>query len=303
MGTWRPGGSCRLIGKDPRVASVRSKSKLSVSGHGLMLAPMLLFVAMFFVYPMVDMVARGLGSPDHFPTLEQYERMFSKTLYLRILWNTFEISASVTLLTLALSYPMAYLIATAGRATSLLLTVCTLVPFFTSLLVRTYGWMVVLSPDGLLNQALAEIGLSPVQLLYNRGGVLIGMTYTLLPYMILTLSGVFRGIDPTLMRAAGLFGASNFRAFLHVFLPLSMPGVLGGSLLVFLMAVGYFITPALIGGGKDQMIAMVIYEQIDKSLNWNFAAALSTLLFVSTVLVFFAYARLFGLGKALESKR
>lgn len=272
-------------------------------GHIAMLAPILVFIVVFFAYPMLDMVARSFGYPDHFATLEQYQRMFSKTLYLRILWNTFEISIVVTLLTLILSYPVAYLIATGSRSTSMLLTVCTLVPFFTSLLVRTYGWMVVLSPEGLLNQALAMAGLPGMQLLYNRSGVLIGMTYTLLPYMILTLSSVFRGIDPTLMRAAGLFGASNLRAFLHVFLPLSMPGVLGGSLLVFLLSVGYFITPALIGGGKDQMIAMVVYEQIDKSLNWEFAAALSTLLFASTLLVFFGYARLFGLGKALEAKR
>jgi len=269
----------------------------------IMLAPIMIFMAALFAYPLIDIFMRGFGSPDRFPQTEQYRRLFGSPIYLRILWNTFEISLVVTLATLVLSYPVAYLIATARRSVSYLLIVCTLVPFFTSLLVRTYGWMVVLSPEGLLNQALALAGLNPVTLLYNRIGVVVGMTYTLLPYMILTLGSIFRGIDPSLMRAAGILGASNLRAFAHVFFPLSLPGVLSGSLLVFLLAIGYFITPALIGGGRDQMIAMVIYEQVDKSLNWEFASALSTVLFLCTGIVFLVYARVFGLGKALESKR
>jgi putative spermidine/putrescine transport system permease protein len=271
--------------------------------YAAMLLPVMIFIAILFFYPLVDIGMRGFGYPENFPSAERYERILSRSVYLRILFNTFEISLVVTLLTLLIGYPVAYLISTGNRFLSSFLIVCTLVPFFTSLLVRTYGWMVILSPEGLLNQALVALGLSPVQLLYNRAGVVIGMTYSLLPYMILTLSSVFRGIDPALMRAAGMFGASGIRAFLHVFLPLSMPGVLGGSLLVFLLASGYFITPALMGGGRDQMIATVIYEQINKSLNWEFAAALSTLLFVSTLILFFGYARIFGLKKALESKR
>jgi len=273
------------------------------TSYALMLIPVLALIGFLFVYPMVDMVARSLGSTQGTLTTQYYAPIFSKTIYLRILWNTFEISLLTTLVTLVLAYPLAYLIATGGRALSLLLTVCTLIPFFTSLLVRTYGWMVILSPEGLLNEALGLLGFGPVTLLYTRGAVLIGMTYSLLPYMVLTLASVFRGIDPGLMRAAGLFGASNVRAFLHVYFPLSLPGVLGGSLLVFLLAIGYFITPALLGSGRDQMIAMVVYEQVDRSLNWEFAAALSTLLFATTLVVFFVYARVFGLGKALEAKR
>jgi putative spermidine/putrescine transport system permease protein len=273
------------------------------TSYALMLIPVLALIGFLFVYPMVDMVARSLGSTQGTLTTQYYAPIFSKTIYLRILWNTFEISLLTTLVTLILAYPVAYLIATGGRALSLLLTVCTLIPFFTSLLVRTYGWMVILSPEGLLNEALGLLGFGPVTLLYTRSAMLIGMTYSLLPYMVLTLASVFRGIDPGLMRAAGLFGASNVRAFLHVYFPLSLPGVLGGSLLVFLLAIGYFITPALLGSGRDQMIAMVVYEQVDRSLNWEFAAALSTLLFATTLVVFFVYARVFGLGKALEAKR
>lgn len=273
------------------------------ASYALMLLPVLALIGFLFIYPMVDMVARSLGATQGTLTTQYYAPIFSKTIYLRVLWNTFEISLLTTLVTLVLAYPVAYLIATGGRVLSLFLTVCTLIPFFTSLLVRTYGWMVILSPEGLLNEALGLLGLGPVALLYTRGAVLVGMTYSLLPYMVLTLASVFRGIDPGLMRAAGLFGASNFRAFLHVYFPLSLPGVLGGSLLVFLLAIGYFITPALLGSGRDQMIAMIVYEQVDRSLNWEFAAALSTLLFATTLVVFFVYARVFGLGKALEAKR
>ncbi|MBZ9990789.1 ABC transporter permease [Mesorhizobium sp. BH1-1-5] len=273
------------------------------ASYALMLLPVLALIGFLFIYPMVDMVARSLGSTQGTLTTQYYAPIFSKTIYLRVLWNTFEISLLTTLVTLVLAYPVAYLIATGRRPLSLFLTVCTLIPFFTSLLVRTYGWMVILSPEGLLNEALGLLGLGPVALLYTRGAVLVGMTYSLLPYMVLTLASVFRGIDPGLMRAAGLFGASNVRAFLHVYFPLSLPGVLGGSLLVFLLAIGYFITPALLGSGRDQMIAMIVYEQVDRSLNWEFAAALSTLLFATTLAVFFVYARVFGLGKALEAKR
>ena len=268
-----------------------------------MLAPILVFVAVLFIYPMIEMVGRSVGLSQGALTTEFYSPIFSKTIYVRILVNTFLISLLTTVITLVLAYPVAYMIATGSRTTSLLLSFCTLVPFFTSLLVRTYGWMVLLSPEGLLNQLLTGFGLEPVSLLYTRTAVLIGMVYSLLPYMVLTLASVFRGIDPSYMRAAGLFGASNVRAFQHVFFPLSLPGVLGGSLLVFLLAIGYFITPALLGSGRDQMIAMVVYEQVQRSLNWEFAAALSTLLFATTLVVFFVYARVFKLGKALEAKR
>ncbi|TPJ43987.1 ABC transporter permease [Mesorhizobium sp. B2-7-1] len=294
-------GSDRIGLKLPMSAIARLRNPKA--SYALMLLPVLALIGFLFIYPMVDMVARSLGSTQGTLTTQYYAPIFSKTIYLRVLWNTFEISLLTTLVTLVLAYPVAYLIATGRRPLSLFLTVCTLIPFFTSLLVRTYGWMVILSPEGLLNEALGLLGLGPVALLYTRGAVLVGMTYSLLPYMVLTLASVFRGIDPGLMRAAGLFGASNVRAFLHVYFPLSLPGVLGGSLLVFLLAIGYFITPALLGSGRDQMIAMIVYEQVDRSLNWEFAAALSTLLFATTLVVFFVYARVFGLGKALEAKR
>jgi ABC-type spermidine/putrescine transport system permease subunit I len=268
-----------------------------------MLLPLLLFLAVFFVYPMLDLFGRSfLGEAGGF-TVHHYIRVFSTPVYLHLFWNTFQIALVVTLITLLIGYGLAYYMSVARPAIVAALMFCTLLPFFTSILVRTYGWMVILSPEGILNQALALIGLPPVQLLYNRTGVLIGMVYALLPYMVLTLYSVFRGIDGKLMRAAANLGATPRQTFLFIFWPLSLPGVVAGSLLVFILALGYFVTPALMGGGRDQMIAMLIYENVDKALNWEFAAALSTILLSCTLLCLWAYNRLVGLQGLLESQR
>jgi len=251
---------------------------------------------------MIDTLLRSVGAPDQPATLEHFSRIVARAIYLRLFGITFEIAISVSVLTLFLAYPLAYVMARARPRLLSFLMLCVLIPFFTSLLVRTYAWMVILSPVGILNQALGFLGLGQVKLLYNRAGVLIGMTYVLLPYMVLTLYSAFRGIDPNLMLAAHNLGASDWQAFRRVFFPLSFPGVAGGFLLVFILALGFFITPALMGGDADQMVAMVIYEHVERTLNWNFASALAVLLLVVTVLGFILYNRLVGLRVLLESK-
>lgn len=271
-------------------------------GFWLLMLPTLVFLAIFFAYPMMDTLLRSFGAPDHFPTIANYTRAFERTVYARLLLNTAVIAASVTITTLLLAYPLAYVMSAARPMVVKLITVFVLLPFFTSVLVRTYGWMIILNPHGLLNAGLAQLGLGPVKLMYNRWGVIIGMTYTLLPYMVMTLYSVFRGIDRNLLRAAHNLGASNWKAFRRVFFPLSLPGVTGGGLLVFIMALGYFITPALMGGSGDEMISMVIYDQVGKSLNWEFASALGVLLLVVTTLGFVLYGRLVGLRMLLESR-
>ena len=153
-------------------------------------------------------------------------------------------------------------------------------PFFTSIIVRTYAWMVLLGRNGVVNQYLAALGLTerPLPLLYNQAGVLIGMSYVLLPFMVLTLYSVMSGIDPGLVRAAHSLGAERFQAFRRVFLPLSLPGVAGGTLLVFILSLGFFITPPSWEAPRTSMIAMLIEREVEFTLNWSFASALAVIL-------------------------
>lgn len=266
-----------------------------------LLLPMLAFLAVLFCYPLIDMMIRGFQNDAGF-TLDHYERIISRPAYLQILWDTIVLCFQVTLATLILAYPVAYLLSAAGPGFRAFMMVLILIPFFTSILVRTYAWMVILGPTGLLAQAFAALGLPVIPLLYNRTGVLIGMSYALLPYMILTLYSVMRGIDRRLMQAAANLGAGHWQTFRHVFLPLSLPGITGGGLLVFILALGYFITPRLLGGDKDQTISMIIDYQVEHAFNLNFAAALAGVLLVITLVGFVIYDRVVGFRGLLESK-
>jgi putative spermidine/putrescine transport system permease protein len=177
-------------------------------------------------------------------------------------------------------------------------------PFFTSVIVRTYAWMVLLGRTGLVNQSLTALGLAPgpLPLLYNQAGVLVGMTYVLLPYMVLTLYSVMRGIDGALIRAAYGLGASRLQVFRRIFLPLSLPGVAGGTLLVFILSLGFFITPALMGGPADMMIAMLIEREVEITLNWAFASALAVILLALTLVGFVGYNRIIRLDRIFEAR-
>ncbi|MBV8391797.1 MAG: ABC transporter permease [Alphaproteobacteria bacterium] len=203
------------------------------------------------------------------------------------------IALLVTLLTLVAGYPIAYYLANCERLRFTLVLFCIIVPYFTSVIVRTYSWMVLLGRNGIINQFLLGAGLAdqPVALLYNKLGIVIGMTYVLLPYMIMTLYAAMKTIDPGFMRAARALGASRTFAFLRVYLPLSAHGVLSGALIVFILAIGFFITPALMGGPKDVVIAMLIERQVELMLDWPNAAILSLLLLAVTLALYAVYYR------------
>jgi putative spermidine/putrescine transport system permease protein len=267
----------------------------------LLLVPALGFLTVFFIYPMIDILLRSIDGPTGI-TFEHYARFFERSVYVRVLMITFEIAASVTVLSLIIAYPLAFVLSTSKGRTSAVLMAMVLIPFFTSILVRTYAWIVILGPEGILNQTLNGLGFGAVQLLYNRTSVLIGMTYTLLPYMVLTLYSVMRGMDFQLVRAAYSLGASDWNVFRRIFLPHTMPGIVGGSLLVFILAVGYYITPRLMGGDRDQMMATIIEYQVDLLLNWNFASALATILLIVTLGGFALYAWSVGLRTLFESR-
>jgi len=281
----------------PPVSRARGRPSLTIC----LLLPALLFLAIFFAYPMVDIVIRSFAGPAGV-SLANYGHVIEHPVYLRVFQITFEIALTVTIVALLLGYPLAYVLASAGRLAAGAIMGCVLLSLFTNILVRTYAWMIILAPEGVINQLLHYAGLGGADLLYNRYGVLIGMTYALLPYMVLTLYSVMRGIDRKFLQAARNLSASDWKAFWHVFLPLSLPGVVGGSLLVFILSVGYFITPRLLGGARDQMIAMVIEQQVELGANWGFAAALAIILLLLTTVGFLLYDRFVGLKSLFESK-
>ena len=209
---------------------------------------------------------------------------------MRVLANTFWIALLSTAACLVIGYPFAYLMTVVpGRLAGLLL-IAVLLPFWSSLLVRTFAWQVLLRDTGVINRFLLDLGLigEPLTLIRTTVGVIVGMSHILLPFMVLPLYAVMRRIDPEYGRAAANLGASPFAAFLRVFVPLSLPGVLAGCLLVFVLALGFYITPALLGGLRDQMISQLIVQQIQQRLDWGFGTAMSVLLVGITLVILFS---------------
>ncbi len=254
--------------------------------------PALLVLGVLFIWPLLRLLSMSVADG----TLVQFEKAALDGLYVAVLWDSLEIAFIVTMICLVLAYPVAMWIAQAGRLGFILGMFFLLLPFWTSVLVRTYAWMVLLGRSGVINRLLRDWGWIefPLPLLHNRLGVFIGIVHVMLPYMVIPIYAALLRIDPDLRRAAEGLGAPAWRAFLRVTLPLSLPGVFAGSALVFVITLGFFITPALLGGGRVMMIAMLIEQQVREFLNWEFAAALATVLLVVTLAVYAALGRLTG---------
>jgi putative spermidine/putrescine transport system permease protein len=222
-----------------------------------------------------------------------------QAVYLNVLGRTFWISLVVTLICLLLGYPLAYRLATLPPRQSNLLMILVLLPFWTSLLVRTGAWVVLLQREGVVNGLLLRSGLvaEPLTLIYNRFGVYIAMIHVLLPFMVLPLYSVMRGISPVYMHAAVSLGARPAAAFFQVYVPLSLPGIGAGCLLVFILAIGYYITPALVGGAADQMLSYFVAFFTIRTVNWGMASALGTLLIACTLLLYLVYAQIIGIDR------
>ena len=224
-----------------------------------------------------------------------------RRIYLQLFRRTLLVSLAVTALCLLLGYPLAYLIAQAPPRRAALLLVAVLLPFWTSLLVRTTAWIVLLQTQGVINDLLVGLGLlgddGRLELVYNMTGTLIAMTHVLLPFMVLSLYSVMRTINPWYLRAAASLGAGPVQAFRRVYWPQSLPGVGAGSLLVFIMALGYYITPALVGGRSGQLISNLIAYHMQESLNWGLAAALGAILLLCVMLLYVVYDRLVGINR------
>ncbi|MDE0106841.1 MAG: ABC transporter permease [Bryobacterales bacterium] len=224
-----------------------------------------------------------------------------RRIYLPLLLRTLGVSLAITVICLILGYPVAYLIANASPGRSNLLLLLVLVPFWTSLLVRTTSWIVLLQNQGVVNDLLVAVGVigddGRLALVYNMVGTLVAMTQVLLPFMILPLYAVMRSISPTYLRAASSLGATFPQGFVRVYWPQSLPGVAAGSLLVFILSIGYYITPALVGGRTGQLISNMIAYHMQESLNWGLAAALGVILLVTVMSLYLVYNRLVGIER------
>jgi len=246
--------------------------------------PALILLLLLFVLPLGRLFALSFAGGS----LEWYAKALTGGLYTTILLRTFEIAAIVTVCCLVIGYPVAFLLATTTPAWRAIGFAFVMLPLWTSVLVRTYAWMVLLGRNGIINRLLIDTGLmdQPLPMLNSKMAVVLGMVHVMLPFMILPIYSAVTRIDPDLAKAARGLGASTLRVVTTIYLPLTLRGILAGVTLVFVVSLGFYITPALLGGGKVLMFAMVIEQQVREFLAWNFASALSVILLAVTLLAF-----------------
>ncbi len=261
----------------------------------LLIAPAGLFLALLFVVPIGYVLVLSVTDPS--VSLNHYRRILTVPLYSGVLVNTFRTSLIVTLACLALGYPLAYVMARRNDWISMALLIVVGMSFWTGFLVRTYAWLVILGNKGPVVALYEALGLAKPQLLFTSFSSTLGMTHILLPYMVLALYGVMRKIDPAHLRAAASLGARPFAAFHTVFLPLSLPGVVNGCVLVFTICLGFYVTPIILGTPKNMMISQLISQQIEELLAWGFASAVAVVLLVVTSTLLAVYNRFAGLDR------
>jgi putative spermidine/putrescine transport system permease protein len=280
--------------RDSAPAALRGGGELARLQLPLMLVPGLLLIFVVFNYPLLGTALWAVHDPDGGWTLAHVRDFLASDSYARIIWRTVLISLQVTALCILLGYPLAYWtsrLSPRGRLVVLGLVVTT---FWVSILVRTYAWIVILGSAGLVNRSLIGVGLieKPIQFLYNETGILIGMVNVLLPFFVLPVYAAMARIDPRLSLVAASMGASPTRIFWQVFLPLTLPAVATSAILVFILSLGFYITPAVLGGGRVPMIANMMDMMINRFANWEMAAVVSCVLLGMTVLLYAVYQRL-----------
>lgn len=271
----------------------------------LMLPAVAMLILLFFV-PLVMFFVRTFmefeGTTGQF--LAQARGLLLSQPYLTALVTTNWIALIVTVMVLLIGYPIAYYLTIAKGPGGSVVVLAIVLPYFTSIIVRTFSWMVLLGEHGLVNDTLRAVGLihGSLPLMYNRLGVLVGMSYVLLPYMVLTLFAAMRAIDASLLRAAEGLGANGFYTFRRVYFPLSLHGVLSGALIVYILSIGYFITPALMGGQHDIMIAMLIDRELEVAVDWPSAALMSLSLLLVTLVLYGFYYRVTDIRRLIGAR-
>ncbi|MCY3985054.1 MAG: ABC transporter permease [Roseovarius sp.] len=256
-------------------------------------SPALLLVLAILVIPVGWLFYVSFVGADGTFSMENYERMIRRKSYARIFRTTFEVSLLTTGLCIIIGYPLAYFISQLPARLANLCMITVLLPFWTSLLVRTYAWLVLLQKRGLVNDWAITLGLweEPLKIVHNMTGTLIGMVHIMLPFLILPVYGAMKAIDRDYLKAAANLGAGPTRAFWTVFFPLSMPGLIAGSLMVFVLCLGFFVTPAVLGGGKVILVSMKIVSNIELFVNWGAASALGVVLLALTVITLWIASR------------
>jgi len=266
-----------------------------------LLWPALLLLALFFIWPMLDVVRASVFDPDF--TLEHFERFFTRSVYVTVLWRTVWVALEVSVLCTLIGYPAAWIISRQPRQRQFLLLFVLFTTMWMSVLIRSFAWVVVFGREGFVNGFLLALNLigEPRQMLYTSSSVLVAMVQVLLPIQIVTCVGAMAEIDSGLVRAARVLGASPVMAFARVVVPLSMDGLLTAFSIVFMMAMGFFITPALLGGRADLLLANLIEQQVGQ-LKWGFAAALALVLLATTLLALVLGRGVQGLARLLSRR-
>ncbi|WLE00208.1 ABC transporter permease [Agrobacterium leguminum] len=256
--------------------------------------PALVLLVLFFVVPVLILLSRSVTEPVL--GLGNYAALLGSSTYLKIFFNTFAVSALVTVVSLAIGFPVAWALAIMPARLASIVFAILLLSMWTNLLARTYAWMVLLQRTGVVNKTLMGLGIidQPLALVNNLTGVTIGMTYIMLPFIIIPLYGVIRKIDPAILQAAALCGATRFQALTRILIPLAAPGMISGALMVFVMSLGYFVTPALLGGTANMMLAELIAQFVQSLVNWGMGGAAALVLLVVTLTLYAIQLKFFG---------
>ncbi len=272
-----------------------------VQGRGqfwpwLLLLPLAAYLLVFFVVPLVDVAIMSVTEPKL--SLDNYAKVLTGSLYRKVFINTFATAGLVAVCCLLVGYPLAYLMAHSSDRTALLILLLVTMSFWTSFLVRTYAWMVLLGNQGPVIWLMETIGVAdPPHLLFTRFSSTLAMVHILAPYMIMNIYTVMKKIDPALVKSAESLGARGFSVFRHVYLPLTAPGIANGLVLVFVICLGFYVTPVLLGSPREQMIAGLIGHQIEEFLAFGLGSAMAMVLLAITMVILAVYHRRFGLDR------
>ena len=281
-------------------AQGRNEQRLLLS----LATPALLAVIAIIVIPVGWLFYLSFIADDGSLTLEHYRKMIEYKSYARVFATTFQVSILTTLLCILIGYPLAYFLAILPPRAAGFFMLAVLLPFWTSLLVRTYAWLVLLQKNGILNDFAISAGLwdEPIKLVHNLTGTLIGMAHIMLPFLVLPLYSSMRKIERDMMHAAANLGATPVQAFWKVYFPLSLSGMVAGSLIVFVLCLGFYVTPAVLGGGRVVMVATQITAILENQFNWGAASALGVVLLVATLAILYAASKLLRLDAVMFGK-
>lgn len=266
------------------MAAVVNRRASGSGAFSVLVLPVVVIVLVAFVIPVLYLMVRSITDPR--PGLQNFAWLFSHSYNLELLWRTIRLAGMATVITAVVGYPFAYLIATSGPRMAGVLTLIVLLPFWTSMMVRTFAWVIILQNNGVLNGILSSLNLPTQSLLGTQTAVLIGMCQVLIPFMVLPMVSVMKAIDMRIPKAAQILGAHPAKAFGTVYLPMSLPGVLSGALIVFILSLGFYVTPALLGSPREQILPNALFSQIQEQLNWGHGGALAVALLFTVGLVF-----------------